>query len=315
MDGLLVIDKPVGPTSHDVVARVRRLLREKRVGHTGTLDPMASGVLPLVLGRATRLARFITAGEKRYVAVVTLGVSTDTYDAMGQKQGPAWSGSWPDAGQIERALDRFRGPFLQQPPAYSAKKIEGERSYALARRTRSSEAATESATPDVVAPKLPQAVPVNTSLVQVQRIEGAEVTLEIACSPGFYVRALAHDLGQSLGTGAHLSGLRRTASGGASLQEATSLTELEGPGGEARAATAIIPLDRMLDAWHAVTLTAEGAGRIGRGQDIGPEHAQGGFADPAAVGPIRLRAGDGRLLAIAETRTASGLLHPAIVLV
>lgn len=315
MDGLLVIDKPVGPTSHDVVARVRRLLREKRIGHTGTLDPMASGVLPLVLGRATRLARFITAGEKRYVAVVTLGVSTDTYDAMGQQVGPIWSGAWPDAERIDRALDPFRGAFMQQPPAYSAKKIDGERSYRLARRSRTAEIPAEGAAPVVVAPKVPAAAPVSTSILRLERTEGAEVTLDIACSSGFYVRSLAHDLGQSLGTGAHLSSLRRTGSGGVGLADATPLTDLEGPDGEPRAASAVIPIERMLSDWHAVTLTAEGAERVGRGQDIGPEHADAGFADPATVGSIRLRSADGRLLAIAEAQTTTGLLHPAIVLI
>ncbi len=124
MDGVLVIDKPAGPTSHDVVARVRRLLRERRVGHTGTLDPMATGVLPLVVGRATRLARFLSASDKTYEAVVALGYATDTGDSTGTPIGdrrPA--GTPPARDAIDRALDEFRGTFLQQPPAYSAKKI------------------------------------------------------------------------------------------------------------------------------------------------------------------------------------------------
>jgi len=246
---------------------------------------------------------------------VTLGASTDTYDAMGQRVGPTWTGAWPDAERIDRALDPFRGDFLQQPPAYSAKKIDGERSYRLARRSRTTEGATAAAAPVVVAATLPPAVPVSTSVVRLEKNEGAQVTLDVACSSGFYVRSLAHDLGQRLGTGAHLTSLRRTASGGASLAEATPLTNLEGPDGESRAALAVVPLDRMLDAWHTVTLTAEGSERVGRGRDIGPEHTEMGFADPVTVGPIRLRSTDGRLLAIAEARTATGLLHPAIVLV
>src|SRR5437762_10622266 len=133
MDGLLVIDKPAGPTSHDVVVRIRRVLGERRVGHTGTLDPAATGVLPLVLGRATRLARFLSAGEKSYEAVVRLGIATDTQDAEGVATGAAHAGPFPARQAIDSALDAFRGTFLQQPPAYSAKKIDGRRSYRLAR--------------------------------------------------------------------------------------------------------------------------------------------------------------------------------------
>src|SRR5687767_1916716 len=123
MDGLLVVDKPVGPTSHDVVARVRRATGERRIGHTGTLDPRASGVLPLVLGRATRLARFLTAADKSYTAVIRLGIATDTYDADGRPVGEPYTGPPPDRVAIERTLETFRGTFFQQPPAFSAKKV------------------------------------------------------------------------------------------------------------------------------------------------------------------------------------------------
>src|SRR5436309_275504 len=128
LDGLLVIDKPVGPTSHDVVARVRRVLREPRVGHTGTLDPLASGLLLLMIGRATRLAQFMSADVKRYEATIRLGFSTDTYDALGYPTTPAYEGTLPARERIEEALTAFRGTFVQQPPAFSAKKIEGRRS-------------------------------------------------------------------------------------------------------------------------------------------------------------------------------------------
>jgi predicted methyltransferase len=155
MDGLLIIDKPPGPTSHDVVARVRRALGERRIGHTGTLDPAATGVLPLVLGRATRLARFLSASDKSYEAVVRLGVATDTQDAEGAASGPRYEGPLPSHAMIDRALDSFRGTFLQQPPAFSAKKIDGERSYRTARRARQS-ASARSADPALSAlPALP----------------------------------------------------------------------------------------------------------------------------------------------------------------
>src|SRR5204862_1790885 len=139
MDGLLIVDKPAGPTSHDVVARIRRVLGERRIGHTGTLDPAATGVLPLVLGRATRLARFLSSGDKIYEADIRLGVATDTYDADGASVGSAHTGPWPSADEISRAIERFRGQFLQQPPAFSAKKIAGRRSYRLARASKGSD--------------------------------------------------------------------------------------------------------------------------------------------------------------------------------
>src|SRR5215218_2360622 len=133
MDGLLIIDKPSGPTSHDIVSRMRRVLREKRIGHTGTLDPAATGVLLLVVGKATRLAKFLSTSDKAYEAVVRFGFATDTADAMGEPVGPVWKGAPPSRQQIEHALDGFRGTFMQQPPAFSAKKIEGKRSHKLAR--------------------------------------------------------------------------------------------------------------------------------------------------------------------------------------
>jgi len=133
MDGLLILDKPAGPTSHDVVARMRRVLREKRIGHTGTLDPMATGVLVLILGKATRLATFLNASDKSYDAVVRLGFATDTADAQGRPLGPVSGNAIPPRDAIEAALDAFRGTFMQQPPAFSAKKIGGQRSHTLAR--------------------------------------------------------------------------------------------------------------------------------------------------------------------------------------
>jgi len=136
MDGLLVVDKPVGPTSHDVVARVRRILGERRIGHTGTLDPLASGVLPLVVGRATRLARFLSAADKTYEAEVTLGIVTDSGDREGRAIGEPYAGPLPGPGEVEQALRQFRGSFPQRPPALSAKKIGGVRSYTLARQGR-----------------------------------------------------------------------------------------------------------------------------------------------------------------------------------
>ena len=303
MDGLLVVDKPVGPTSHDVVARVRRVLGERRIGHTGTLDPGASGVLPLVLGRATRLARFLSASDKSYDAVVRLGFATDTQDAGGTALGPCHQGSWPSRDTIDRALAGFRGTFLQQPPAFSAKKIAGERSYRAARRAKREAAAL---------PALPAPVSVTTTAIDLVAVENDLVTLRIDCSAGFYVRALAHELGLALGVGAHLASLRRIRSGDLTLDNALTLGDVEG--NPAACAGAVVPLSRMLPGLSSIRLTDEGVRRAVHGRDLGPGDLEKGVGTPAPFF-VRLIDPTGDLVAIATPIGASGLLHPAVVLV
>jgi tRNA pseudouridine55 synthase len=320
MDGLLVVDKPIGPTSHDVVARMRRALRESRIGHTGTLDPMASGVLPLVLGRATRLARFLSTSDKRYTATVRLGISTDTYDAMGEAIGPAHPGPVPDRATLDDVLDRFRGTFLQQPPAFSAKKVGGQRSYTLARaraRSRQDDMPPETSALTVDAPALPAPVAVTTQHLQLLAIDGDLVTLDVICSAGFYVRSLAHDLGQALGMGAHLSALRRTETSGLTLSHAVALEhladEVDGPG---RVQDALMTMEAMLPTLSRIDLTEEGAARVSKGRDLAPAHTSGLFPSASGSGSspsFRLFDPAGRLIAIAEP-TVGGLLHPAVVL-
>jgi tRNA pseudouridine55 synthase len=305
MDGVLVIDKPSGPTSHDVVARVRRALKTRRIGHTGTLDPMASGVLPLVLGRATRLARFLSATEKSYVAVVRLGMVTDSHDADGQPVGDPYRGAMPDAATIERAVANFRGTFLQQPPMFSAKKIDGVRSHTLARQQR----AAPQAEPD---PARPQPVRVTVSDLQVRGIEGTDVELALTCSAGFYVRALAHELGKQLGTGAHLAALRRTRAGDLRMEDAIALDAIVGdPGAAARA---VVPMGRMLTTLPAAALSDEGVRRARHGRSLGPED----FCAPmplAAPGFTRLLDPAGDLVGVAEPIGGAGALHPVVILV
>lgn len=319
MDGLLVIDKPSGPTSHDVVARVRRLMHEPRVGHTGTLDPMASGVLPLVIGRATRLARFLSAGDKTYAATLRLGFSTDTCDAQGHQVGPACEGPWPDRARIDAALDAFRGTFLQQPPAFSAKKIDGRRSYDLARRARGPARGPASGLADT-APEspasvvaLPNPVSVTAHAVDLLGVDGPMVRLRVVCSAGFYIRSLAHDLGMALGTGAHLTALRRTESAGVTVDAAVPLATLETAGVDA-ARLALIPMEAMLGGMIAVTLTPDAVKRTLSGRDVGPGDAAAGFDEAGAAAHVRLLDPEGRLVAIAEPSPSSGLLHPAVVL-
>src|SRR4051812_45868167 len=187
MDGLLVVDKPGGPTSHDVVARVRRALNEPRVGHTGTLDPAATGVLALVLGRATRLAQFLSGTSKSYEAVVRFGFATDTGDAQGRAVDRVGDAPMPSRDAIAATLCEFRGTFLQQPPAFSAKKIGGKRSHKLARarQSRSADARlTRSRSDDPALPALPSPVRVTVHRLDIVSCDAATVTLTLDCSAG-----------------------------------------------------------------------------------------------------------------------------------
>jgi tRNA pseudouridine55 synthase len=314
MDGLLVIDKPVGPTSHGVVLRARRILGEPRIGHTGTLDPAASGVLPLVIGRATRLARFLSSAEKSYEATIVLGVETDSYDSAGTEIASRRPGPLPDRETVDRALDAFRGEFSQQPPAYSAKKIGGERSHRLARRVDPERGPSASVRP----------APVNVTVrrLDILRLDRDRLTVRVDCSAGFYVRSLAQDLGTRLGTGAHLAALRRLRSGDLVLASAVPLEVLENDPRAARAA--IVPLAGMLLTLGALQLTEEGAFRASHGRDLGLEHVAG----PVPAGlfleghdsagestpPVRLMAPGGDLLGLAEPHCTQPVLHPFVVL-
>jgi tRNA pseudouridine55 synthase len=336
MDGLLIIDKPAGPTSHDVVSRMRRLLREKRIGHCGTLDPAATGVLLLVVGRATRLSQFLSASDKSYEAVVRLGFATDTADADGQPVGPVSRAALPPQDVIDAALEEFRGTFLQQPPAYSAKKVDGIRSYKLARAARVSSADPPSlgsnrctsfgaASPRDPGnshpthprdPRDPRAEPAPASVtvhrLEIMSVEADQVTLRVDCSAGFYVRSLAHDLGQRLGVGGHLAALRRTRSGDFSLDQAVTMETVERD--PQHAVDALIPLAEMLPAFAAVTLTAEGVLRAVHGRELGPADTERGLAGRASHF-VRLLDQSGQLIGIAEPVGATPLLHPSVVLV
>jgi tRNA pseudouridine55 synthase len=309
MDGLLLVDKPAGPTSHDVVERMRIALRERRIGHTGTLDPSATGLLPLVLGRATRLARFLTARDKSYEAGIRLGLSTSSGDAEGDPMGAAHAGALPSHEAVERALDAFRGTFAQQPPAFSAKRIGGRRSYDLARRSRSSGG-------DGPVAVQPAPVTVTAHRIDLVSYEGDTVTVSLDCSAGFYVRSLASDLGRLLGIGAHLGTLRRTRSGAFTVDQALPLTEAEQK--PERAVSSIIPMAAMLPEWSSVILNSDGVRRATTGRDIGPADIQASSEaayrwDPGCA-LVRLVDGGGELVGVGEPSETSGLLHPSVVL-
>ena len=312
MDGVLVIDKPEGPTSHDIVAQVRRVLRVKRVGHTGTLDPMATGVLPLVIGRATRLTQFLLKDSKTYSATIRLGFSTDTYDALGTPAGsngdPSLDLSHELGNQvIESALNKFRGTFDQCPPPFSAKKIGGIRAYTIARRGG----------PVVTVP-----VQVTVSQLRLLKAENSRLQVEITCSSGFYVRSLANDIGQMLGCGAHLQALRRTRSGEFDLTHAIPLESAVQGSGEAKnmvnpappIVDRILPLSRLLRTLPSAILTSRGRRCASNGQPINQDELTH-IDDVIGIATSRVRLFDetGQLVAIAENR--DGALHPRVVLV
>ena len=290
MNGILIIDKPASWTSHDVVARVRRLLRERRVGHTGTLDPFATGVLVVMVGRATRLAQFLAGDEKEYEAVMRLGYATETGDLTGKPRDTVRHVPFTRP-ELERALVSLRGEIEQVPPMYSAKKVAGEKLYELARRgeeierravrvcVREFELLDEGESPWTENP------------------DGTrDVRVRVACSAGTYVRVLAEACGEHLGVGAHLSALRRTRAGAFSESAAVSLEELQRLGADESINQILISPDAALSAMPFVHLTEAEAVRTRHGAPVrvGAETARA-WPDRAHV---RMRDAGGNLLAI-----------------
>lgn len=295
---MLVVDKPEGPTSHDVVTLARRALGVSRIGHTGTLDPMATGVLPLVIGRATRLAQFLTASDKHYEATIAFGRATDTYDARGAVT--MQSDRRPDEASLVTALARFRGQFEQTPPIYSAKNIDGERAYDLARRGKAATLAR------------PKAVTVTVSRLDLLSFDGDVARLSLQVSAGFYVRSLAHDLGEVSGCGAVLVGLRRTRSGEFGVEQAVPLADILQSARDAIAAR-IVPFRELLPHVPSVTLrTAAQLERLKNGVEMGPSDL---IAPLPSLPPIvRLLGSDGDLVGLARPGKTPGFLHGWIVL-
>ncbi|MBM4408887.1 MAG: tRNA pseudouridine(55) synthase TruB, partial [Chloroflexi bacterium] len=260
MDGILVVAKPPGPTSHDVVALVRRLSGTKRVGHGGTLDPLATGVLPLFLGRATRLVEYHLGDSKRYRATVCFGASSTTDDIEGELT-PV-DGPGPTRAAVELALGQFRGRIEQVPPGYSAVNVAGRRAYALARAG------------DV--PELPPRT-VTIHALDLVEWEGSDserpiAVIDVACSAGTYVRSLARDLGAAVGSAAHLGALVRTRSGPFDLAAAISLERVRAAAAAGELAMLLQRPDTGLEKFPAVTLSDEDEAAILKGQFIRPPH-------------------------------------------
>jgi tRNA pseudouridine55 synthase len=286
-DGVLPFDKPVGPTSHDIVAAARRGLHTRRVGHTGTLDPFASGLMLLCIGRATRIAEYLSGTDKTYSATVRLGVATDTDDHTGTVTGSAESGH-VDHTAVEAALDRLRGSIMQVPPAYSAKKLGGERAYSAARAGRLLTL---------------QAVPVRVHELTIVAFEPPDLRLHVRCSTGTYIRAIARDIGADLGVGAHLIALRRTAVGNISVDSALQAGDL---GSSAAVLQRLLSPARAIDVLRVMPLrdiTADEVGSIRHG---------GAVPAPAELAGTVALVNNGELIAIAEA--GGGAVRPRKVL-
>ena len=293
MDGIIVVDKPEGWTSHDAVGKMRRLANLRRIGHLGTLDPMATGVLPLVLGRATRLSQFYTTSDKWYDAVVRFGYSTSTYDRQGEPTSPLVEVKI-DSDELERMLDRFRGKIEQVPPPVSAKKIGGVPAYKLVRKNKPVEL---------------KPVSVTVYALSLVSCSGAEARLQAHCSAGTYLRSIAHDLGQILGCGAFLQELRRGRSGPFTLEMARAIPSLEALANEGRLAEALIPAVELLPEYPAERVDSLTAGQIRQGRDFRTSP----FRVPRGSQYVRAISPEGELIAIGEARLPN-LYHPILVL-
>ena len=288
-----MVDKPEGWTSHDVVNKLRRIAKTKKVGHLGTLDPIATGVLPLVIGRATRLARFYTRSDKVYEAIVRFGFSTDTYDRAGTPTSPVTEPAI-NREELERQLARFRGEIMQTPPPVSAKKVDGVRAYELARKQVAVELA-------------PVAVQVHE--LTLLDLEGAEAHIRAHCSGGTYLRSIAHEMGQAMGCGAHVRDLRRTQSGDFEAAQARGIEELERMSAEERLGEALIPAAKLLPEFPSVFVEPGSISHIRQGRNfpVSPFRVQAGTKYVKAVSR------EGELIAIGEA-VLPNLYHPLVVM-
>ena len=292
MDGILVLDKPSGITSHDAVQRLRRLTGIKRIGHLGTLDPIGTGVLPMVVGKATRLAQFFLKHDRTYEAEIRFGFATDSYDATGEPTTEAVEVQVSEV-EVEGLLSEFRGKIRQTPPPVSAKKIGGVPAYRLARKKK---------------PVQLEPVTVEVHELMLLSVDGALVRVRVRSSTGTYVRSLAHEFGHRLGVGAHVQALRRTQMGEFDIAEAHTLEALESLRDEGRLEEALIPAASVLPEMPVRRVDEVTAARILHGRDFRVS------AFGAGQGAKRIKAidPDGRLVAIAEAKLPL-VYHPIVV--
>ncbi len=289
-DGVLVVDKPRGVTSFWVVQRVRRLAGERKVGHAGTLDPLATGVLLVCLGKATKIVQFLMEGDKTYAGTMTLGRVTDTYDADGRVVEEKRVDPGLDLETVRAAAREFEGVLMQEPPAFSAAKHKGQPLYKLARK-------------GIRVRKEPREIRVKS--FEIEEVDLPLVRFQVTCSKGTYVRSLVHDLGARLGCGAFLSSLTRTASGPFSIEQAVSLEELEAAAGEGRLEEVVVPVSKALAHFPAVEVDREMAEQIRRGIPVAGSLVSGACSGPGGAegGFVRLMCGR-ELVAVVPCGTA-----------
>lgn len=301
MDGILIIDKPAGLTSHDVVARVRRITRERRAGHTGTLDPFATGVLVVLLGRATRLAQFLSGAEKEYQAVIRFGYATDTGDATGVRKSQLAQTRKISEQEVEVAMALFSGEIEQIPPMHSAKKIDGRKLYELARRGEQVE-------------RKPVRVLVRefqANLLRTNEDATQDLEARVVCSAGTYVRVLAEDLGKSVGVDAHLAELRRTRAGDFRIGESVTLDVLDQMSQSNTIDQRLIPPNLALAHLPEFELDADDLPKIRHGVDLQISEEQ---SDWPSGQPVRLRNHEGDLIAVGICDQNLKTIHPKVVL-
>ena len=312
MNGVLLMDKPAGMTSHDVVARVRKIIGERRVGHTGTLDPFATGLLVILVGPATRLAQFLSGAEKEYEGLIRFGYTTDTGDVTGSRvECEAHRGQTPSAEslrqeEIQAAITSLTGEIQQVPPMYSAKKIQGKKLYEFARGGHE----VERQPVRVMIRKLEMLSPAG-ELLRANDDGSVDLRVRVVCSAGTYIRTLAEDLGKKLGMGAHLIELRRTRAGRFGIEKATTLDELT----ELAAANSVVgvlisPNDAAAHL-SQIEVDQEDKRRIAHGIDLRISGAQ---ADSWHDGDAVRLTQDGKLLGMGIFDASLGILHPAVVL-
>ncbi len=298
MHGLILVDKPQGVTSHDVVARIRRILAQQRVGHFGTLDPLATGLLLVAVGRATRLFPCYSKHDKVYSGEMRLGFSTDTYDAQGKPTSEE-SMRFPDRGVFVEAMKKFVGPLEQVPPPYSAKKIAGKPLYKWARSKK------------IVRPK---ASPVFVYAFDLKGYSPPLVQFDVHCTSGTYIRSLVNELGQTLGCGAHLGGLRRVSVGEYGIREARSLEEIEELAGEENRERFLLPLESLLPETPKAILSEPGCRRLQKGSPLSAEFVLKLIPAAQSSQAYRLFSPEGRFLALARPVEGKKAFLPFLVL-
>lgn len=304
MDGALIIDKPVDFTSHDVVARARRILRERRIGHTGTLDPFATGVLVLLLGKATRLAQFLSGADKEYEGVIRLGFSTDTGDRTGNKLETTTQLTKPTAEEMTLALKDLIGPMDQVPPMYSAKKVAGKKLYELARRGEEVERK-----PVNVCIREFEAIKSDGELLK-DNLDGTfDVKVRVVCTAGTYIRTLAEDFGKRLGAGAHLAELRRTRVGDFPISRSITLEQLQETLVEEAIGTVLVSPSAALQTLPSVYLDDDDARRTRHGMEV--RVSENAWADGEKVKMCDVA---GELIAIGDYDVATQHLRPRVVI-